>query len=345
MYAIAGYASSLVFGKTAFGLRLPAVIFGLAAIVLIYGIVFELTRRREIALAAALLQSTQPIFIQFSRIAWETASELPFLLAGLYVLLRAFRGAGQPDAPPRAVQWGALSFAAILLGLTSYTYMAGWFYALVLGGAMVALNAWRFRSRDAWLKVAGVCALWLVVSAPALWMWFFDPHTIARTEQIATFAHGISPGSLHAFAANYIAHFRWSYLVATGDPQPGLTWRYLNGFGAFYWWVIPLAVLGLAGAFRYIGSKWAVAWMWVWLAAYPLGGALTAEGAPKRRHTGSARWRRRRARSGSHCSDRSRRCSICRSRTASADFRPEPERSRRAAGRKARARSAHSKAA
>ncbi len=280
MYAIAGYASSLAFGKTPFGLRLPAVLFGLAAIVLMYGIAFELTRRRDIALVAALLQGTQPIFIQFSRVAWEPASELPFLLAGLYVLLRAFRRADQLATPPRAIPFGALALAGFLLGLTSYTYMAGWFYALVLGGAIVALNGWRFRSREAWMKIAGMCAVWLVTSAPALWMWFFDPHTVARTEEIATFAHGISLGSLRLFAANYIAHFRWSYLVTTGDPQPGLTWRYLNGFGAFFWWVIPLAVLGLVGASRYIRARWAAAWMWVWLAAYPLGGALTREGVP-----------------------------------------------------------------
>jgi 4-amino-4-deoxy-L-arabinose transferase-like glycosyltransferase len=280
MYAIAGYASSLVFGKTPFGLRFPAVLFGLAAIVLIYGIAFELTRRRDIALVAALLQATQPIFIQFSRVAWEPASELPFLLAGLYVLLRTFRRADEFGTSPQAIPFKALALAAFLLGLTSYTYLAGWFYAVVLGGAVIALNAWRFRSYEGWMKILGTCAIWLLVSTPALWMWFFDPHTTSRTERIATFAQGISLETLRVFAANSLTHFRWSYLVTTGDPQTGLTWRYLNGFGAFFWWVIPLAVLGLGCAFRYIRARWALAWMWVWLFAYPLGGALTNEGAP-----------------------------------------------------------------
>ncbi len=36
LYAVAGYASSLVFGKTPFGLRFPAVLFGLASIVLVH---------------------------------------------------------------------------------------------------------------------------------------------------------------------------------------------------------------------------------------------------------------------------------------------------------------------
>ena len=63
LYGLAGYASTLLFGKNAFALRLPAVIFGLAAVLLMYGIALRLTKRRDIALAAALLQATQPIFI------------------------------------------------------------------------------------------------------------------------------------------------------------------------------------------------------------------------------------------------------------------------------------------
>ena len=120
----------------------------------------------------------------------------------------------------------------------------------------------------------------LLAASPALWMWFFDPHTILRTERISTFANGVSIDSLRVFAANYAAHFRWSYLVTTGDPQTGTTWRYLNGFGAFFWWVVPLAALGLAFTRRYVREWWGAAWVWLWLAVYPLGGALTNEGAP-----------------------------------------------------------------
>src|SRR5271156_5024033 len=66
MYALAGYISSLIFGNGPFGLRFPAVIFGLIAIALMYFITLELTRRRDIALLCALFSATQPIFIHFS---------------------------------------------------------------------------------------------------------------------------------------------------------------------------------------------------------------------------------------------------------------------------------------
>jgi 4-amino-4-deoxy-L-arabinose transferase-like glycosyltransferase len=272
VYGVAGYLSTLAFGKSAFALRLPAVLFGLAAVFFMYGIALRLTNRRDVALVAALLQATQPIFIQFSRIAWEPSSELPFLLGGLYVLIAAFQ--------QRRLSFVRLEVAALLLALTSYTYMAGWFYAAILGGGFVLLNAPALRSVGGRLKVAGACAIWLALSLPALRTVFFDPLTAGKTARIGTFAHGMTLSSLQTFAANYLSHFRFSYLVTTGDPQAGITWRYLNGFGAFYWFVVPLAILGVAALFSYIrqnGLRW---WVWLWLLAYPLGGALTNEGAP-----------------------------------------------------------------
>jgi hypothetical protein len=156
--------------------------------------------------------------------------------------------------------------------------MAAWPYAVILGGAVVALNARRMRTWQSWVKISVGIEIWLLISAPALDMWFVDPLTSSRTARVATFAHGVSLDSLRVFAMNYLAHFRWSYLVSTGDPKPGVTWRYLNGFGAFYWFVIPLTALGLACASPYVRAKWTVAWLWIWLLAYPLGGALTNDG-------------------------------------------------------------------
>ena len=89
VYAIAAYGSSLIFGRTPLGLRLPAAIFGLIAIMLLYGIAFELTLRIDVALIAAVLMATQPIFVHFARVGWEPASELPFLLGGVFLFTAA----------------------------------------------------------------------------------------------------------------------------------------------------------------------------------------------------------------------------------------------------------------
>jgi 4-amino-4-deoxy-L-arabinose transferase-like glycosyltransferase len=271
MYAIAGYASSLVLGKNAFALRLPAALFGLISVLLFYGIAFRLTGRIDIALAAALLMAIAPIFVHFSRIAWEPSSELPFLLGGLYALIAALQ---------RGVQLRMLALAAVLLALTCYTYLAGWFYAVVLAGGMIALNAGAVRTWKGWANIALACALFAVLAWPALLMVFFDPSTAARTARMATFANGITPSALGTFLHNYGKHFEIAYLVRTGDPKAGVTWRYLNGFGALYWFMIPLAGAGLFACLAYVRERGMRRWVYLWLLAYPLGGALTNDGAP-----------------------------------------------------------------
>ena len=268
IYAIASYASAQVFGKTAFGLRFPAVLFGLAAIVLLYAIAFELTRRREIALIAALLAAVQPIFVHFSRVGWEPAAELPFLLGGFYLLLR-WRG------DVESALW-----AALVLGAASYAYMAAWFYAALLGGVLLVLRAGSLRSRTAWAAVPAAAFAWLLVSWPALVMLFAEPVTRGRAQRIFTFSGGVTPQTLTAFAHNYAVHFSAQFLVLTGVPQSGTTWRYLNGFGAFFWWVLPFAALGVAFSQSLVRDRAARWWLLLWLAAYPLGGALTNEGVP-----------------------------------------------------------------
>lgn len=277
MYAIVGYTSTLVLGKSPFGLRFPAALFGLVSVALMYLLALELTRRRDVALATALVMAIAPIFVHFSRIAWEPATETPFLLGGLYVLVRAFRRSDDGGEP---IGWRPMLLAALLLGIACYTYMAAWFHVVVLAATLLLFNAYRFRTRRSAAILAASLALWGLVAAPAFWMLFGDPQTYARERGMATFGPGVSLQTIWTFLGNYAAQFRWSYLVTTGDSQTGTTWRYLVGFGAFYWWVIPFALIGVFATWRLAAAAWARNWIYAWLVAYPLGGALTTDGVP-----------------------------------------------------------------
>jgi 4-amino-4-deoxy-L-arabinose transferase-like glycosyltransferase len=277
LYGYAAYASSLVFGKNAVGLRMPAVLFGLLTIFFVYLLVLELTRRRDVALFSAVCTCVAPVFVQFSRIAWEPSCELPFLLGGLYLLVRTLQRL------PRAPAWrsaGGFMLSAVLLAVTCYTYMAGWFYAALLSGALVLLNVRRVTAARAWLPLLLACALGVLLAYPALHMIFLDPLTAGKAQRISTFANGVTLQAIGAFFRNYASHFLISFLVTTGDPQNGSTWRYLNGFGAFYWWIIPLAAAGFFAPFSLLPDRALRIWLIVWLLAYPLGGALTNEAVP-----------------------------------------------------------------
>jgi 4-amino-4-deoxy-L-arabinose transferase-like glycosyltransferase len=275
MYAAAGYLSTLLLGNTPFGWRFPAAVFGIVSIVLLYGIVFECTRRRTLALSAALLQATQPLFIHFSRVGWEPAAELPFLLGGLFILLRAFRLAENGAA----LHFGKLMLAALLFGLAIYTYAGAWLYVVLLGGSLIVVHASYFRVPENAGKILGAIAFWACISAPALWMLFTDPYTSARMYAMGTFHNGLSVDAVLAFLGNYFGHFNWSYLVVRGDGPDTRIQRELGGFGALYWWMLPLCAIGLVYLTRYIRRRRLVVWAAVWLAAYPLGGALTHEAA------------------------------------------------------------------
>jgi hypothetical protein len=50
--------------------------------------------------------------------------------------------------------------------------------------------------------------------------------------------------------------------------------------GAFYWWIVVLAILGAVASLTKVRSIVWRCWLWLWLLAYPLGGALTDDGAP-----------------------------------------------------------------
>jgi 4-amino-4-deoxy-L-arabinose transferase-like glycosyltransferase len=271
VYGAVAYASTLLLGTTPLGFRLPAALFGLASVVLLYAVTWELTRRQTVALLAAALLAIAPIAVHFSRIGWEPAALLPFMLGGLYALLRTLRRA--ESAP---VSFGDLIVAAVLLALTAYTYSGAWLYSALLAGALLMLRRDVFRANDDRRRLLAAIAVYAALAAPAYVTLFTDPAIVARNATISTFASGITFATLGTFISNYVAHFSWMYLFADGDVREA---RYLYGFSALYWWMAPLIVVALFYLRRYVAG-WAAAWIVLWLLIYPLGGALTNDGVP-----------------------------------------------------------------
>jgi len=273
VYAVAGYLTTLVFGNNPLGWRLPAALFGIALVWLTFAMGKLITRRDDIALIAAALAAIVPIEIHFSRIGWEPASMTPILMGGLYVLLRAIDDARRTEAPlsvPRVM------LAALLLALTTYTYPAGFFYAAVLTATIVLANIGLLRRATNRAAAFAAFAVALAFASPALLMLWTDSHTSSRMLYIATFGAGITSASLGVFFTNYALHFGWPYLFATGSPEA----RYLNGHGELYWWLAPLGVFGILYLRRYVREPRMLAFLIVWLLAYPLGGALTNDVPP-----------------------------------------------------------------
>ena len=147
-------------GDTAFALRLPLALVGVAQIPLLYLLVRLLANRLEATLAAALLTiSYWQLF--YSRVAHWSISYATVLLAAMLCLALAMRGGRR--------RWFVA--AGVLLGLGVYTYNI-YPIVLVAVAAFVAITTWtRYRqAMRPWLtSLALMWAAAIVVALPMIW--------------------------------------------------------------------------------------------------------------------------------------------------------------------------------
>jgi uncharacterized membrane protein len=151
----------VLFGDGEAVLRLPSAIAGACTIPIFWALTFELTSRRDTALAAAFLLAVSPLHIWFSQDARPYAMLLFFECCALLALARAVRSARSRD-------WLAFAAASALAFLTHTT-------ALILVPVVAAWTWWSpDRSRAVrqllgWTIVtAAVCAPFALAIASAL---------------------------------------------------------------------------------------------------------------------------------------------------------------------------------
>lgn len=110
LYLYSALPSVAIFGISAWGVRLPAAIFGVLGILALYLLVSEIMRNKKFGLLAAFLLSISPWHIHFSRAAFEVTQMLFFYIIGIYFLLKGLKTG----------KW--LYLAAVCLGLTPWAY-------------------------------------------------------------------------------------------------------------------------------------------------------------------------------------------------------------------------------
>lgn len=163
LYSILAHTSFLLFGESAWALRLPAVLFGVASILALYLLGLEVTSRREALLSAALLTFSYH-HIWFSQNGRGYTGLLFWTILSSWLLLRGLRRSSLTD-------W---CFYAIAATLGMYTHMTMGF--VIVGQFLVAISSLLHNrgngSRTAWrdlilgFGLAGI--LTLLVHLPAL---------------------------------------------------------------------------------------------------------------------------------------------------------------------------------
>lgn len=101
LYLYSSVPTVAIFGITPWGVRLPAAIFGILGVWLIYLLVREFMREttqkvarnyaESVALLAALLIAISPWHIQYSRAGFEVTEMLALFLAGVWLFLKGLR--------------------------------------------------------------------------------------------------------------------------------------------------------------------------------------------------------------------------------------------------------------
>lgn len=119
LYSIVARGTVVVFGESAWALRLPAALFGIASIGVLYWFATLVTTRREALLAAALLTVSYH-HVWFSQNARGYTSLLLLSLLGSGMFLRLFARRGGQG-------WGLPAAYAMVMALAVYTHVTAVF--------------------------------------------------------------------------------------------------------------------------------------------------------------------------------------------------------------------------
>lgn len=200
--------------------RLPAVFFGTASVLVMYLFMKELRAslansqiassrtsflplNDELAIVSALLLALSPWHFQFTHVGFEASSAVFFLLTGLWLFYKAAR-----THSGIYLVGSLLSFV-----ITLYAYNS----ARIVTPAVVAvlLLVWfkRFSVRQ-WLVALGIAGL---VALPFI-RFSVSPAGSARATQVSIFHQKGFQAGFKEFVPNYLANISPYYLFIHGDP-------------------------------------------------------------------------------------------------------------------------------
>jgi len=264
IYGYSAYFSSKFFGKSTFSIRLPAVMFGLITIAMLFILTLEFTNSYTAALASAFCLAIIPWHIHYSRVGWEPASFLPFLLSSIVFLIK---GLNHQKAWLILLGFGFFS-------VTIYTYHGAPILSFLFLIAIVGFN-YRYFLLNRKLFLAGVI-LAGIIALPYIWTVVNEPHLYERAKSISTFSNGITHETTNTFLKNYIIHFSKNFLFENGDPNL----RHGAQTGVLYWLMLPFIIIGLVLIGKSVKKHWYIGLILFWLIIFPIGGSLTNDGVP-----------------------------------------------------------------
>ena len=243
VYTYAAIPFVAILGLTKEAVRLPNVVFGTAAILVVYLLVKKVLDEKT-ALFAALLLAISPWHVMMGRGAFEANLTTFFLSLGVYLLISK-----------------KFSWAAIVLGLNLFTYHSAkvvtpivlLFYVVLFRNELLRIEKRKFFLPivvfAAFLAVtvftllngAGTRAKDLSIFSGSLEEAFTMREaaiSVGENRYLAKIVNNKYTVDVKRFIGNYVTYFSPSYLFTHGPAE--FTYGMLPGTGVLYWFELPL---------------------------------------------------------------------------------------------------------
>lgn len=295
LYLYSAVPTVAVWGISPLGVRLPAVIFGVLGIWMLFLLVKEIGKSDSLAVLSAALLAISPWHLQYSRAGFEATQMLFFLLLGLWLFFKSLKNA----------KW--LWLSVICLIATAWVYSTAKLFTPVLMVFLFVLYRKEIFSMPrrflVYAVVAGliagvpIAASTLVGGGAQRFNYisvFSDPTTESqvgfarqtdarvRGETGAGLNPRIDDKLIHnkitywgnSIIKNYLEAYSTDFLFIKGDPNL----RQSIGIGEFYRIEIVALVLGAAFFFFGKSDKKTKIFMVFWIIFAPVPSAITVDG-------------------------------------------------------------------
>ncbi|KKR40687.1 MAG: Glycosyl transferase family 39 [Candidatus Woesebacteria bacterium GW2011_GWB1_40_12] len=133
-----------IFGLNGFGVRITPVIYGILTVLLLYLLVQEAFRKKEISLMSAFLLAVSPWHIQLTRASFESSFALFWIVMGIWLFLKGLKNP----------KW--LTFSMIPFAISVYTYNSARAFVPLFLFSLVIIYWKYFWKVKKWFIAAGL---------------------------------------------------------------------------------------------------------------------------------------------------------------------------------------------
>lgn len=250
--------SVAVFGLSDFAVRFPSAVLGVLAVLFTYLMVYELFKKKELALLAALFLAISPWHLQFSRVAFETNSATFWSVLGTWAFLK-----GIESERIKLTAW--MSLAALAFGANLFMYHNARVFIPIYSIALLFLARKQLLAAKKYLIVPTIIAIIFVallvpivtsISGQLRYKGttifadvspqFRASDLIAQDQEsgqeiVGKILHNRRFVYMPILIDNYLSHFRPTYLFFTADMDR----HHAPEIGLLYWWDLPFILAGI----------------------------------------------------------------------------------------------------